>query len=136
MNNKWAENILQRFEDRQILTNKELYDKFFSPMELPEKDVMECFEEIEFNYSIPIGVLRPEDELIKLIEAVSTRNPLRWFFWRSKSEFREADLMDEVRIRLNRYGTSADWNVINTFQDLVLAWCGRKRPQSPTLVQE
>lgn len=127
MKDRWTESILSRFQDRQVLTDKELYDEFFASLGLPEKDVMECFKEIEFDYSIPVGVLRPEDELAKLTEAVRTKNPLKWLFWRSRSEFREAELMDELGIRLKRHGTVQDWKVIHTFGDLVLAWCGKKR---------
>jgi hypothetical protein len=126
MKDKWAETLLKRFEGREDLGKSGLYEKYFRSQGLDEKVVKECFEEIEFNYCIPVGVLRPEDKLTRLTEAVPTNNPFRWLFWRSRSEFREADLMEELDIQLRKHGTFDEWKIINTFEDLVRAWCGEK----------
>src|SRR4051794_22409276 len=126
MKDKWAERIVDRFRDRKVLSKAELYSDYFAPLGLPERDVMECLDEIEFDYSIPVGILRPDDELTKLTEAVDTNDPLRWLFWRSKSEFREAELLDELKVRLKTHGTFNDWKSINTVGDLIRAWCGQK----------
>jgi hypothetical protein len=128
MRDKWAEKLLLRFKDREVLSKMELFDKHFASMGLSESDAMECFDEVEFDYSIPVGVLRPDDKITKLTEAVTTSNPLRWLFWRSRSEFREDDLLAELRVRLRKHGTTNDWKMIDTFGDLVRAWCG-KRPK-------
>ena len=130
MNDKWAQALLRRFKGRQDLGKKGLFDKYFMPIGLPEKDVLECFDEIEFDYSIPVGVLRPDDKITKLTEAVSTYNPLKWLFWRPRSEFREADLLDELHVRLKKHGTMEDWKIIDTFEDFVRAWCGQRPNRS------
>lgn len=102
MTDKWVETLLKRFEGRKDLGKKGLYEKYFKPQDLAEKEVMECFDEIEFDYRIPVGILRPEDNMTKLTEAVSTNNPFKWLFWRSRSEFREADLMDEFECKIEK----------------------------------
>ncbi len=127
MRDKWAETLLKRFEGREDLGKRGLYEKYFESQGLDEKDVWECFEEIESNYSIPVGILRPEDSLTKLTERVSTNNPFMWFWWLGRNEFSDDSLIEELGIRMRRYGTFDEWKVINTFEDLVRAWCGQKR---------
>jgi len=117
---------LDRFQGRIDLGKDGLYETYFAELGLAEKEVMECFEEIENDYSIPVGVLRPDDKITKLTEAEPTYNPVKWFLWRPKSEFREAELLAELNIRLKTHGTLNDWKIIDTFDDFVRAWCGRK----------
>lgn len=127
MRDKWAEEILKRFEGREDLGAKGLYEKYFKHQGLKESDVMECFEVIVFFYPIPIGFLRPIDSMNRLTKAVSTNNPLKWLFWRSRSEFSEGDLYEDLDSKLLEHGTLDDWEkIIVTFNDFVLAWCGKK----------
>lgn len=127
MKDKFVEKLLDRFEGREDLGYKELYEKYFEPQGLSEENVMECFKEVEFNFHIPVGILRPTDNMAKLTERVTTNNPFIWFWWLGRNEFRGDDLLDELNIRLRKYGTFDDWGkVINTFEDLVRAWCGEK----------
>lgn len=129
MKDEWAGTILKRFEGRENLGKEELFRAYFEPQGLNEKDVLECFEQIEAGYLIPVGVLRPDDSLSKLTERVTTSNPLKWFCWLGRNEFSDDDLSAELRIRLTRYGTQNEWDAIDTFQDLILAWCGEKPSQ-------
>jgi hypothetical protein len=126
MRDEWAENLLKRFEGRKELGKKELYEKHFKSQNLDEKEVMECFEEIELGYNIPAGILRPEDNLTKLTNRVTTNNPLKWFWWLGKNEFSDDSLIEELGIRMKKHGTFSEWKVIETFDDLVQAWCGQK----------
>lgn len=127
MRDKWAEKLLKRFEGRENLGKRKLYEKYFKPQGLNEKEVMECFEEIELGYSIPVGLMRPDDKMSKLTERVPASNPFQWFLWLGKNEFSDDSLLEELNIRLKKYGTFNDWGkTIDTFNDLVRAWCGEK----------
>ena len=91
---------------------------------------MSCFEEIEVSFNIPVGVLRPEDNLKKLTDRVPTNNPFKWFWWLGKNEFSDQNLLEELGIRMRRHGIFNDWKIINTFEDLIRAWCGEKPKES------
>jgi hypothetical protein len=128
--NKRSSILLKRFEGRKDLGKEGLFETFFKPIGLDKKDVLECLDEIELGYEIPPGVLRPEDSMSKLNERVTTRNPIEWFLWVGRNEFAGDDLLDELNRRLRKYGTFDDWGkTIQTFGDLVKAWCG-KRPDA------
>jgi hypothetical protein len=131
MKDKWADQLLQRFRNRQPLSKEQLFKDHFEPLGLSKEDVLECFDEIEFNYEIPVGLLRPDDKITKLTEGAETTNPLTWLFWRSRSEFREAELLDELNERLKLHGTAQDWTTIETFEEFVLAWCGKNKAHKP-----
>jgi hypothetical protein len=126
MRDKWVEEILKRFGGREDLGKRGLYEKYFKSQNLDEKEVLECFEEIESNYNIPVGVLRPDDSLTKLTERVSTNNPFKWFWWLGRNEFSDDSLIEELGIRMKEQGVFDDWKIINTFEDYVRAWCGQK----------
>jgi len=126
MKDKWTKTLLKRFEGREDLGKKGLYEKFFEPQGLAEKEVMECFEEIELGYPIPVGILRPTDKMSKLTDRITTNSPFKWFWWLGKNEFSNDALLEELNIRLKKYETFNQWSVIETFEDLVHAWCGQK----------
>lgn len=125
MKDEWTEALSNRFKGRKDLGKKGLYEKFFKPQGLVEKEVLECFEEIELCYPIPAGVLRPADKMTKLTDRITTNNPFKWFWWLGKNEFSDDSLLEELKIRLKKYGTFNEWSVIETFEDLVRAWCGQ-----------
>lgn len=126
MDDQWSTEILKRFEGRKDLGKIGLYRQFFKPQGLAEEDVMKCFEEIEISYNIPIGVLRPEDSLTKLTARVETKNPILWFCWLGRNEFSDQSLMDDLYNRMKENGNFYEWKRINTFGDLLRAWCGKK----------
>lgn len=133
MKDEWREAKLARFTGRENLGKTGLYELYFKPLGLPEKEVMECFQEIESDFEIPAGILRPEDPMTKLTDRVGTNNPLKWFWWLGRNEFSGDDLMEELGVRLRKYGTFHEWKTIDTFEDLVRAWCGQKsNPRSET----
>jgi hypothetical protein len=126
MKDEWTEELLKRFEGREDLGKRGLYEKYFKSQNLDETEVWKCFEEIESDYNISVGLLRPEDKLTKLTERISTNNPLKWFQWLGKNEFSDDSLIEELGIRMRNHGTFDDWKIINTFEDYVRAWCGKK----------
>lgn len=133
MSDAWRKQILARFEGREILSRSVLFEKFFKRLGLRESEVMECFDEIERDYSIPVGILRPDDSITKLTDPIPTNNPFRWFSWQPRSEFTHSELMIELGIKLKQHGTGRDWKFIDTFDDFVRAWCGQ-RPE-PTKIE-
>ncbi len=70
---KWKSALLRRFGDRENLDREELYARHWAHYALPKREVFEALDLIELEYGIPSGVLRPEDELSKLLEPVPTR---------------------------------------------------------------
>lgn len=129
MKDKWVEQILNRFEGRENLGKHLLFEKYFKEKGIDEKEIMECFDEIERDYNIPVGILRPEDKMTKLTNPIQTKNPLHWFSWQPRSEFTYSELMIELGIQLKKHGTYDLWKIIDTFEDFVLAWCGEKPRQ-------
>jgi hypothetical protein len=125
MRDTWAEEILSRFHGREDLGRDGLFEKFFVADGLDKESALSCFEEIEMSYRIPIGILRPDDQLSKLFERAETCNPLRWLRWLGDNEFSDEGLLDELNYRMKNAGTENQWKSIETFDDLVRAWCGQ-----------
>jgi len=51
----WEQEILQRFEGRENLSNDQLYARYFEKPGLPRDEVFECLKLIEFEYKVPAG---------------------------------------------------------------------------------
>lgn len=128
MKDKWAEKLRARFENREDLGKERLFKKFFESEGLDRNEAFLCFEEIEINFHIPAGILRPSDSLAKLTERVPASNPFEWFWWLGRNEFSDQGLLEELDVRMRRKGNFNDWKTIETFGDLVLAWCGKSPP--------
>lgn len=126
MGNSFTEKLLARFEGREDLGGEGLYEKYFKAEGLDRGEVLECFSELEFNFRVPAGILRPTDSMRKLTDRVTTNNPFVWFLWLGRNEFAGDDLVDELNIRLRKYGTFNDWKQFETVEDVVRAWCGKK----------
>ncbi len=118
--------LLERFRGREDIGKSGLYNEYFEPLGFTKNDVFECLQEIELGYEIPPGILRPDDCLSKLNERVEANNPVEWFWWLGKNEFGADGLTEELQIRLRKHGTWDEWKEINTFGELVRAWCGEK----------
>jgi hypothetical protein len=129
MRDRFTEKLLSRFEGREDLGKEGLYERYFKGKGLDKNLVLDCFEWIELDFRIPVGILRPADLMGKLTDRVTTNNPFMWFWWLGRNEFSGDNLLDELGIRLKEYGTFNEWKLIDTVNDLVCAWCGRK-PQN------
>lgn len=126
----WQKSIVARFEGRENLTKEQLYTHYFETLGLPKNEVFDCLGLIEFEYDFPVGLLRPEDKLEKLIKPVSTRNPWRWLVYRTHEGDSESELDYELGKRMRIHGTVGSWAHIKEFSDLtfgdfIKAWCGR-----------
>jgi len=121
---KWKEAFLAHFSDREDIGIDEVYARFFMSEGLPKHCVFDCLNLIEIEYQLPAGLIRPSDSLQKLLKPVATKNPIRWFFYRSQEEDRESELNYQLNKRLRQYGTFEAWQKFETIGDYVHAWCG------------
>lgn len=125
MFSQWRRSLLSRFADREDLGKTKAYQEYWAAF--PEQEVMELFELLEMEYQLPPGLLRPEDKLNKLLEPVTTVNPLKWLLYRARTEDRTAEINYRLSKRQERQGTHRAWQQagIATVDDLVRAWCGQ-----------
>ena len=121
---KWKKQFLLRFGNREDLGKQGVYQHYWS--KLPEQSVMELFELLEIEFSLPPGLLRPEDDLNLLFESVETRNPFKWPVYRTRAEDGKSEINSQLFKRMERYGTVGTWDRIKTVDDLLKAWSGLK----------
>lgn len=121
----WRSAFLNRFADRDDIGKENLYKRYFEAAGLPQKEVFECLELIEFEYEISAGLLRPEDKITKLFDRVATKNPLRWLVYRTREDDSASEVNYELTKRMHKYRTLGSWPKIETIDDLVRAWCGQ-----------
>jgi hypothetical protein len=124
MFNRWKKFILSRFSDREDLSKNEVYQRYWH--DLSQEEVMEFFKEIECFYSMPAGLLRPDDDVKKLVEP---DKPDKWYkpvrFELQIGEL-ETVLAEELTKRMKRYNISVELDKIRTVDDLIRVWCGQK----------
>jgi hypothetical protein len=115
-----------RFSDRELLSKDQCYEVHFAPLGLPRERALECLDLIEFEFEVPIGLLRPTDRLSTLFAEVPTKNPWKLLVYRMREGDSQSELNYELSKRLRRYGTLDLWkNIeIETIEDLLRAWCG------------
>lgn len=124
----WHKTLLSRFADREDIGKEKLYEQYFS--DLPKTDVFEVFDLIEFEYEIPAGLLRPEDNLSRLFEPVKTRNPFKWLEYQVREADSRIEIINELVKREKQHGTYGDQSKIETIDELIYAWCGQKHGKS------
>jgi hypothetical protein len=116
--------VFERVGDREVLTLEELRSRFFG--ELPKELVLECLTFLE-SESLPVGLMRPDDDLIALTTPPSTWNPIRFLVRRATFEDRigemNSQLYDHWRTRPN---VGPGPPKVRTFGDYVTTWCGAK----------
>lgn len=125
-NNYWRRAFLSRFSDRENIGKERLYERYFMKEGLPKEAVFECLDLIEFEYELQAGILRPEDKLTKLFEPVATKNPWRWLVYQVREGDSQSEINHELAKRMRQQGTLGTWSRIETFDDLIRAWCGQK----------
>ena len=85
---------------------------------------------LEVEFSLPPGLLRPQDDLNMLFESVETKNPFKWLVYRTRAEDGKSEVNSQLFKRMERYGTVGTWSQITTVDDLVRAWCGLKAAET------
>ncbi len=115
-----------RFGDREDIGKQGLYDRYYASTGVPKEALLELLDLIEFEYDLSPGLLRPEDKLEKLVEPIPTKNPWRWLVYRTSAGDRQSELSYRLSKRMRQYGTLGAWPQIETVDDLIRAWCGRR----------
>ena len=133
---RWQDVIRSRFGEREDLGADELYEQYWAVTGLPKAKVLECLELIETEYQLAAGILRPEDSLDLLFDAVSTRNPLKWFLSQPAIEDRASEINHQLAKRMEESGTLGTWRSIETVDDLIRAWCGQKQPSQLRVMED
>ncbi len=121
---RWKDAMLRRFSDRERVGGAELFERYWAVTGCEKEAVMDALELIEEKFEVPIGLLRPEDELSKLTDPVRTRNPLKWVMYRGITEDSVSELNYQLALRLEKYGVQVPAGRIRTLGDYVRAWCG------------
>ncbi len=119
----WHKSFLSRFADREDIGKDKLYKEYFS--DLPKEEVTEFFDLIEFEYEIPAGLLRPDDEASKLFDPVPRKGVWHWFFYDTREGDSQIEITNQLVKREKLYGTYEKWK-IDTVDDLIRCWCGQK----------
>jgi hypothetical protein len=130
----WQKAIQKRFKDREDLGRARLGADYWP--DLPQQPLEELFDFLELEYSLPPGLLRPEDPLAKLFARVHTRNPLRWMVYQVRSGDIQSELGRQLGERLDQHGTRHEWSRLDTLDDLARAWCGQGRERAARSVRE
>jgi hypothetical protein len=125
----WIRVMRSRFGDREMLNRDQCYEVHFAPLGLPRERVLECLDLIEFEFEVPVGLLRPTDRISLLYTDIPTKNP--WNLWKELVyRVREGDSRSELNYELSKrlrlYGTLDLWKNIDieTIETLLRAWCG------------
>lgn len=89
---------------------------------LPVDDAAALADLIEEEFSVPIGLLRPDDRPDVLFASFPFANPFTWLWAEAALE----DGVSEISLQLKRRGATAD-RPPQTFAELFEVWC-RVRP--------
>ena len=128
---QWRDSIRSRFVDRQKLEPQAAYEAFWS--DFPQQAVMEFFQLIESEYQLSPGLLRPDDDVNKLLDPVKPVNFLKWVFYQAHMEDSASELSCQLGKREQQHGTQDAWQraKIRTIDDLMRAWCGQLPKDKP-----
>ena len=116
--------FLHRFPDRVPLPTNELYGLFFPTMDGSREDFEEIVILVSQELAVPVGLLRPEDQMSQLLEPLHGRNPLRWIEEWTRAADGKSELNVRRRARLESLGTVDSWHDLPALRDVVRAWCG------------
>src|SRR5581483_11886709 len=119
---KWKEFILKRFSDREDLGKKEVYQRYWS--DLPEAAAMQFFKEIESFYFLPAGLLRPDDDVKKLVEPDKSGKWYKPIKYELRFGELETELADQLKKRMKKSNKIVELDKIQTVDDLMRVWCG------------
>jgi len=127
----WHQSIRSRFADREQLEPQAAYEQFWSAYH--RQAVMEFFQLVETEYQLPPGLLRPDDDINKLLEPIKPAKFVKWLFDQARTEDSGAELIYQLGKREQQHGTQEVWEreKIRTIDDLMRAWSGQL-PKPPT----
>ena len=121
---KWKEYIRGRFSDREELDKESAYKKFW--FDLPASGVMSFFKEIEDFYFLSPGLLRPEDDVKKLVEPDKRTKWYKPIPHELRFGELETELASQLKKRIRAAKLSISLDEIQTIDDLVHVWCGHQ----------
>lgn len=122
---QWRDTIRSRFGDREKLEPQAAYEAFWS--EFPQPAVMEFFELMEIEFQLSPGLLRPDDDVNKLLEPIRPVSFLKWLFYQAHTEDSASELIYQLGKREQQHGTQDAWEreKIRTIGGLMRAWSGQ-----------
>jgi hypothetical protein len=120
MHSALARELRDRLPDREELSPAALHAQFWAA--LSQNDVFRLFDLIQQELGIPVGLLRPEDNLDRLLSPVSIRRPLRWFRIEPALEDATSELNYQLKLRLQGRPLPAAFRV-RTLDELARVWC-------------
>src|SRR5689334_21432693 len=114
----WESEVRRRFDGRPSLSDIELASMFnpsLDPLELAS-----LRELLQLEFSLDLGVLRPDDPLELLTEHPNSRgNPIRWLVYESSSRDATNEVDEQLTIRLKRLGFDQPTFRVKTIGDLL-----------------
>ena len=90
---------------------------------LPASDAQALASLLEEEFGIPIGLLRPDDDLERLVAPLPFRNPFTWMFAEAALE----DGVSEINFQLQKQLARRHRTLLRpprTIRELFVAWCG------------
>jgi hypothetical protein len=116
-----ATRLRQRFADREDLGREGVVTAHWG--HLPQGPLQELLDLIESEFSIPAGLLRPDDPIGKLVAPFSIQNPMTWLWAEAALEDAASEL--NWRFAKRMLGAGVDpWAVpVSTIGHLVQLWC-------------
>ena len=131
--NKWYESRCKRFDGREELSYEDLYESYFSGLNVSKECVKDALNLLEEFYEVPVGKFRPDDKLEKFFdEPPKSKNFIRTFLDSILSSIAESDIEDVLEQRMRDFGTWENWKVVFyrdfesfSLEEYVLAYCGR-----------
>ena len=118
----WHSAITDYFAQRESLSPAELCARYFPTN--PSHAVIECLSLLSDEIGVPIGKLRPTDEISFLIMPLSAKNSWYKMLYETKAGDIQLELTTNLQKRLKDFGTDNYWRQIDTVADFVQAWCG------------
>jgi hypothetical protein len=122
------EYITARVGERDDLELSALAREEFA--EFPQLEVLECLRILHEDIFLPVGVLRPGDDILELMIPPPTYNPLKWLKWRMTYEDSVGELRSRFRDALR---CASSWPAPIgrlTLHELVRLWCESRNSRS------
>ncbi len=124
------DSVLQHFQDREVLSAKQLHQQFSLPVDVSDDDLERALEIFATEYNLPAGKLRADDSLDLFVRPPRIRNPITWFFTQSAYEDRLSELNYHIKKARKRAHVAELSASPKTARDYVLACLGRDFPDA------